>query len=72
MKKTYHSNDRPQEKKAKSKKEIAEAMGIGISTLQRRLRNIGMAVPRGLIFPEMQLEIYERLGWREMMRFDAK
>ena len=47
----------------KTKNQIAIEMGINIKTLNRCLEKVGMTLPRGLIFPEQQAEIYKRLGW---------
>lgn len=49
--------------RAKTKGEIAVEMGISISTLQRKLKLAGLVIPRGLIAPEEQKEIYEKLRW---------
>ena len=51
------------ENKARYKKEIAEEMGLTLRTFQRRLDDANIAVPRGLICPEKQKEIYDQLGW---------
>ncbi|MCC6459906.1 MAG: hypothetical protein IT260_05530 [Saprospiraceae bacterium] len=48
---------------AKNKKQIAAEMGISLRTLQRRLKDVDMDVPRGLICPKTQRSILERLGW---------
>ena len=54
------------------KKEIAANLGISISTLQRKLNAINLEVPRGLICPLKQKEIYLALGyadiWQEIQR----
>lgn len=57
--------------KAKYKKELAEELGLSLSTFQRRLKEANIEIPRGLINPDKQLEIYKKLGWLEMMRSDA-
>ena len=49
--------------KARYKKEIAEEMGLSLRTFQRRLDDANIAVPRGLICPEKQKEIFHLLGW---------
>ena len=49
--------------KPKTKEQLAKEMDIHLRTFQRRLEKAGMSVPRGLIFPEQQAEIFERLGW---------
>ena len=49
--------------KPKTKEQMAMEMDIHLKTLQRRLKRVGLDVPRGLIFPEQQMEIYHRLGW---------
>lgn len=52
------------EPKARYKKEIAEEMGLSLRTFQRRLDEANIAIPRGLICPEKQKEIFHQLGWR--------
>jgi predicted transcriptional regulator len=49
--------------KPKTKKEIASEMDINLRTLQRKLKKLGLDIPRGLIFPEQQRLIYQELGW---------
>ena len=54
--------------KARYKKEIAEVMGLSLRTFQRRLDEANIAVPRGLICPDKQKEIFQQLGWQERKR----
>ena len=65
MERNFPSADQmpPQVVKARFKKEIAEEMGYSVRTLQRRLKEAGIEIPRGLISPEKQLEIFQTLGW---------
>ena len=49
--------------KAKNKKQIAEELGIHPNTLTRRLKDVGLHIPRGFVSPQLQQEIYRRLGW---------
>ncbi|MBP6826368.1 MAG: hypothetical protein KA165_07405 [Saprospiraceae bacterium] len=49
--------------KARFKKEIADEMGYSIRTFQRRLKEAEVQIPRGLISPELQQEIFQKLGW---------
>ena len=49
--------------KAKTKEQIAEEMGMNLKTLQRRLKKANLKIPRGLISPQKQTEIFERLEW---------
>lgn len=49
--------------KPKTKEQIAMEMDINLKTLQRRLKRVGLDIPRGLIFPEQQELIYQELGW---------
>ena len=65
MKSKIHPTDEPDTNKATNKKQLAEEMGISPATLRRRLEQAGMAVPRGVIPPQMRREIFEKLGWRE-------
>lgn len=48
---------------AKTKSEMAFEMGICLKTFQRRLKKSGLNVPRGLIMPQLQSLIYEKLSW---------
>ncbi len=48
---------------AKTKSEMAFEMGICLKTFQRKLRKNGLDVPRGLISPQLQSLIYEKLSW---------
>ncbi len=50
--------------KARFKKEIADEMGYSIRTFQRRLKEASVTIPRGLVSPEKQLEIFLKLGWK--------
>lgn len=68
MKNGYLSAERPPETKARYKKEIAEVMGLSLRTFQRRLDEANITVPRGLICPEKQKEIFHQLGWQEKMQ----
>lgn len=52
--------------KAKNKKQMAEEFGLSLRTFQRRLKEVDLEIPRGLISPEKQKEICDKLGWREM------
>ena len=45
------------------KKEIAYKLGISFSTFQRKLKSVNLDVPRGLIPPLKQKEIYTALGY---------
>lgn len=47
----------------KTKSELAQEMEISIRTLQRRLKKVGLEVPRGLIPPSLQVKIFEVLNW---------
>jgi len=46
----------------KSKTELATELGISLSTLQRKIKNYNLNVPRGLISPIAQEFIKERLN----------
>ncbi len=51
--------------KARFKKEIADEMGYSIRTFQRRLKEARVSIPRGLVSPEKQQEIFLKLGWQQ-------
>lgn len=52
--------------KAKNKKQMADEFGLSLRTFQRRLKELDLEIPRGLISPEKQQEICDKLGWREL------
>ncbi len=41
-------------------------MNISLRTLQRRLKNAGLKIPRGHIPPDVQDLIYQSLGWKNL------
>lgn len=47
----------------KTKYQIAQELGISVRTLQRWIKKYKLDVPRGLICPEKQIEILEKLGY---------
>ena len=55
--------------KYKYKSEMAQESGMSLSTFQRRLKEAQIEVPRGLIHPDLQLLIYEKI---RLTRNDAK
>lgn len=55
-----------------NKKQLAQEMGISLSTLQRKMKERNLAVPRGVISPQRKKEILKALDWGEMTRNDAK
>lgn len=63
MKNGQLPSEQKPEIKARYKKEIAEVMGLSLRTFQRRLDEANIAVPRGLVCPEKQKEIFHLLGW---------
>lgn len=46
----------------KTKKEIAQDLGISIRTFQRHLAKTDLNIARGLVSPKKQFEIYQTLG----------
>lgn len=48
-------------KKAKTRRELAEELGISVSTLWRVLKKSNLEVPSGLIFPNTEEEILRKL-----------
>lgn len=48
------------------KKELAQRMGLSLRTFQRKLEAANIAIPRGLVPPDLQKVIFETLGWHEM------
>jgi hypothetical protein len=57
---------------AKYKKEIANSLGLSLKTFQRRLKDHQILIPRGLISPAVQKEIYQKLGWPELSPSEPK
>ncbi len=47
----------------KTKKELAQDLGVSMRTFQRHLSNTNLNIPRGLISPKQQVEIYQALGF---------
>jgi hypothetical protein len=62
-------NSKTPNTKYKSKTEMALELSISLSTFQRRLKEVQIEVPRGLIHPDLQLLIYKKIG---LTRNDAK
>ena len=58
--------------KAKTKKEMAEDLGISLSTLRRHLQKAGLPARRGLYYADEQALIYESLGSKLLTRNDSK
>lgn len=58
------------------KEQIAQNIGISIRTFQRKLSELNIEVPRGYIRPDLQKEIYEKLGyshiWEEIVKKHSK
>jgi len=49
--------------KPKTKNQIAQELGISLRTLQRWIKKSNLHVPRGLVSPQKQKEILEKLGY---------
>jgi len=49
----------------KTKSQIAQELGISLRTLQRWIKKTDLEVPRGLVSPEKQKELIEKLGYSE-------
>ena len=50
------------EHSAKTRRQIADEHGISVRTLNRRLRDAGIEIPHGLVYPAHQLLIHAILG----------
>lgn len=47
--------------KAKTRQEIADELGISVTTLWRLLKKHSIKLPSGLVYPDKQKEIYRQL-----------
>jgi len=47
----------------KTKQQIAADLGISLRTLQRWIRKSQIQVPRGLVSPKKQVEIFKTFGY---------
>lgn len=47
----------------KTKAQIAEQMGISLRTLQRWIKKHSLDIPRGLVSPKKQEELYKACGY---------
>lgn len=48
--------------KAKTRKEIAQDLGISYTTFWRLMKKLDISLPNGLIYPPKQKEIYDSLS----------
>ncbi|MEM9544834.1 MAG: helix-turn-helix domain-containing protein [Bacteroidota bacterium] len=48
---------------SKTKYQIAQELGVSLRTLQRWIKKSDIEVPRGLVSPQKQNEIFEKLGY---------
>ncbi|MEY3239783.1 MAG: hypothetical protein RIR11_1221 [Bacteroidota bacterium] len=55
----------------KNKTQFAQTLGMSLSSLQRRLEKLQIEVPRGLISPTDQENIYQKMIRSELTRNDA-
>lgn len=55
-----------------NKKQMAELMGVSLSTLKRQLKSADLTIKRGLICPLKQEEIYQTLGWAKKTSAEPK
>lgn len=62
----------PEQPRPLNRKELAQKMGISVSTLRRLMIKANLTVDRGLIPPARQLEILESLDWLKLTQVDAK
>lgn len=46
-----------------TKTQLAQEMGISLTTLQKRLKEAGIEIPRKLIPPKVKIDILNKLGW---------
>ena len=53
--------------KAKTRKEMAQELGISYSTFSRLIRKLKIMLPKGLIYPSTQEKIYTKLKENQKM-----
>ena len=51
----------------KTRQAIARELNLSTSTLYRRLKSLPFEIPPGLISPDLQIQIYEALGYSYLM-----
>jgi AraC-like DNA-binding protein len=51
----------------KTRQELANDLGISARTLSRRLKLFSIKIPKGLISPENQEEILNKLGYNKLI-----
>lgn len=49
--------------KAMTRREIANLLGIGEHTLKRKLKEKGISLPKGLVTPQAQKNIFDALWY---------
>lgn len=49
-----------------TKSQLAILLGMSLRTLQRKLERSGLNIPRGLISPDCQIQIFVTLGYSSM------
>ena len=49
-----------------TKSQMANILGISLRTFQRKLQRAGLNIPRGLISPDCQIQIFVTLGYSSM------
>lgn len=49
-----------------TKSQLANLLGLSLRTLQRKLKGVGLHIPRGLISPDSQIQILYQLGYSDL------
>jgi AraC-like DNA-binding protein len=67
MNENAHANENPDRfnhlvQPSKTREQMAGEYGISPRTLRRRLKRVGLCLPNGVLFPEQQRLVYEKLG----------
>lgn len=52
---------------AKTRQELAQDLGINVSTLRYKLKKLGLRTTSGLLIPDEIVRIYQALGYKSLV-----